>query len=194
LSEYGKIDLPAVGITFLIPPESDPDSDPLDIAQALLGVGASSRLYHSMVYEQQLAAEVVADADSREDASLFVLTAVLSEGKKPAEAERSMLAEIKKLQDAPVSARELDKAKNQFITSILRERETNEGRAQALGEAAVLLGDPKLTNTDLDRLQAVSAADVQRVMKKYFKESNRLVLYYLPEAWKTNHSATRVNR
>ena len=194
LVEYGKIDLPAVGITFLIPPESDPDSDPLDIAQALLGVGASSRLYHSMVYEQQLAAEVVADADSREDASLFVLTAVLSEGKKPAEAERSMLAEIKKLQDAPVSARELDKAKNQFITSILRERETNEGRAQALGEAAVLLGDPKLTNTDLDRLQAVSAADVQRVMKKYFKESNRLVLYYLPEAWKTNRSATRVNR
>ena len=194
LVEYGKIDLPAVGITFLIPPESDPDSDPLDIAQALLGVGASSRLYHSVVYEQQLAAEVVADADSREDASLFVLTAVLSEGKKPAEAERSMLAEIKKLQDALVSARELDKAKNQFITSILRERETNEGRAQALGEAAVLLGDPKLTNTDLDRLQAVSAADVQRVMKKYFKESNRLVLYYLPEAWKTNHSATRVNR
>ena len=69
--------------------------------RALLGVGASSRLYRSMVYEQQLAAEVVADADSREDASLFVLTATLSEGKKPAEAERSLLAEIKKLQDAP---------------------------------------------------------------------------------------------
>jgi len=78
----------------------------------------------------------------------------------------------------------IEKAKNQFITSILRERETNEGRAQALGEAAVLLGDPKLTNTDLDRLQAVSAADVQRVMKKYFTDANRVVLYYLPEASK----------
>jgi zinc protease len=39
-------------------------------------------------------------------------------------------------------------------------------------------------NTDLGRLQAVTAADVQRVMKKYFADTNRLVLYYLPEASK----------
>ena len=37
---------------------------------------------------------------------------------------------------------------------------------------------------DLDRLQAVTAADIQRVMKKYFTDTNRLVLYYLPEASK----------
>jgi zinc protease len=37
-------------------------------------------------------------------------------------------------------------------------------------------------NTDLGRLQAVTAADVQRVMKKYLTDNNRLVLYYLPEA------------
>jgi len=47
-----------------------------------------------------------------------------------------------------------------------------------------LLGDPARVNTDLDRLQAVTAADVQRVMKKYFVDSNRLVLYYLPEVTK----------
>ena len=33
-------------------------------------------------------------------------------------------------------------------------------------------------------LQAVTAADIQRVMKKYFTDTNRLVLYYLPEASK----------
>ena len=98
--------------------------------------------------------------------------------------EKSLLAEIKKLQDVPVSAAELDKAKNQIITDQLRERETSNGKAQALGEAAVLLGDPNRVNTDLDKLQAVTAADVQRVMKKYFTDANRLVLYYLPEASK----------
>ena len=50
--------------------------------------------------------------------------------------------------------------------------------------AQVLLGDPARVNTDLARLQAVTAADVQRVMKKYFTDANRFVLYYLPEASK----------
>jgi zinc protease len=184
LTEHGRNDLPAVGFTYLTPRQADADSDALRVADAILSAGESSRLYNSLVYTQQLAAEVNSGAELREDASLFVLTAVLSEGKKVDDAEKSLLAEIRKLQDAPVSAAELDKAKNQMITGQLRQRETSNGKALALGEAAVLLGDPARVNTDLDRLQAVTAADVQRVMKKYFTDANRLVLYYLPEATK----------
>ena len=110
---------------------------------------------------------------------------VLASGKKPEEGERALLAEIKKMQDAPVVAAELDKAKNQLVTNELRQRETSNGKALALGSAAVLLGDPNRVNTDLAKLQAVTAADVQRVMKKYFTDANRLVIYYLPEAAKT---------
>jgi zinc protease len=185
-TEYGINDLPAVGLTYLTPERSHPDYEALEIAQAILGVGASSRLYHSLVYRQQLVAEVEATADTREDVSLFLVTAVVSEGKKPADVERAILDEIKKLQDVPVTQAELNKAKNQLITSMLRERESSDGKALALAEAAVMLGDPNLANTDLARLQAVTSADVQRVMKKYFTSSNRLVLYYLPEASKSN--------
>jgi zinc protease len=184
LTEHGSNDLPAVGLTYLTPRQADADSDALRVADAILSAGESSRLYNSLVYSQQLAAEVNSSAETREDASLFVLTAVLSEGKKVEDAEKSLLAEIKKLQDTPVSPAELEKAKNQIITSQLRQRETSNGKALALGEAAVLLGDPARVNTDLDRLQAVTAADIQRVMKKYFADTNRLVLYYLPEATK----------
>lgn len=183
-TEYGSNDLPAVGVTYLTPREPDPDTDVLRVANAILSSGESSRLYHSLVYTQQLAAEAEANADSREDASLFVLLAILSEGKKPEDAEKSLLAEVKKLQDAPVSAAELQKAKNQLITEQLRQRQTSNGKALALGEAAVLLGDPARVNTDLSRLQAVTAADVQRVMKKYLTDQNRMVLYYLPQAAK----------
>ncbi|HEY5991466.1 MAG TPA: insulinase family protein, partial [Candidatus Udaeobacter sp.] len=80
------------------------------------------------------------------------------------------------------SAAELEKAKNQIVTSRLRQRETNNGKAQALGFATVLLGDPNRANTDLARLQAVTAADVQRIAKKYFSDENRYVFYYLPES------------
>jgi zinc protease len=188
LTDYGHNDLPAVGLTYLTPRQADPDSDALRVADAILSAGESSRLYHALVYEQQLAAEVDANAELREDASLFVLTAVLSEGKKPEDAEHSLLAEIKKMQDVPVSTAELEKAKNQIITDQLQQRETSNGKALALGEAAVLLGNPARVNTDLDRLQAVTAADVQRVMKKYFTDTNRMVLYYLPETKKTGHN------
>ena len=184
VTEYGHNDLPAIGLTFLAPRQADLDSDALRVADAILSAGESSRLYHALVYEQQLAAEAGANAELREDASLFVLTAVLSEGKKPEDVERSLLAEVKKMQDAPVSAAELEKAKNQIITDQLRQRETSNGKALALGEAAVLLGDPARVNTDLERLQRVTAADVQRVAKKYLTDANRLVLYYLPEAAK----------
>lgn len=188
VTEYGSNDLGAVGLTYLTPGQAHSDSYALDVAQAILGVGASSRLYNSLVYEQQIAAEIEASAESREDVSLFVITAVLSEGKKPDDVERSLIAEIKKLQTIPVSLAELKKAKNQLITGLLRERESNDGRALALGEAAVLLNDPNRVNTDLARMQAVTPADIQRVMKKYFSDSNRLVLYYLPESSRSTNT------
>ena len=184
LTEYGRNDLPAVGITYLTPRQADPDSDVLRVADAILSAGESSRLYNALVYTQQLAAEADSSAEVREDVSLFVLTAILSEGKKAEDAEKSLLTEIRKLQDTPVSAAELDKAKNQLITNQLRQLETSNGKALALGEAAVLLGDAARVNTDLARLQAVTPADIQRVMKKYFTDANRFVLYYLPEAMK----------
>jgi zinc protease len=184
-TEYGSNDLPAIGMTFLTPRQADPDSDALRLASTILSDGESSRLYRSLVYEQQLAAEVSSNAEFREDVSLFVVYAILSEGKKVEDVEQALVNEITKLQNTPVTLAELNKAKNQLITDELRERETSNGRAQALGEAAVLLANPNLVNTSLSRLQAVTAADIQRVMRKYFGKNNRVVLHYLPEAKKS---------
>src|SRR4030095_131708 len=127
LVEHGINELPAVGLTYLTPGLSNPDTDTLEVAAAILGVGESSRLYHALVYEQQLAADAGASADFREDASLFEITAVVSKGQKPEDVERSLLAEIRKLQDQPVAKLELDKAKKQLINNLFRERETSEG-------------------------------------------------------------------
>jgi zinc protease len=181
--EYGQnVPLPAVVLTYLAPPAASADAVALRVAEAILSSGNSSRLYRALVYEQQLAQEAEADADLREDPGLFKFQAVLASEKKPEDAERSLLAELKKMQDAPVSSAELEKAKNQLVTNKLRERETNNGKALALGEAAVLLGDTNRVNTDIERLQAVTAADVQRVMRQYFTDTNRVVIYYLPES------------
>ncbi len=179
-----NVPLPAVALTYLAPPQRSADSEALQIAATILSQGESSRLYRSLIYDQQVAQSADATPDLREDAGLFYFNVVLASGRKPEAGERALLAEIKKMQDAPVSPAELDKAKNQVVTDELRERETSNGKALALGSAAVLLGDPNRVNTDLNKLQAVTAADVQRVMKKYFTDANRLVIYYLPESEK----------
>jgi len=187
-----NVPLPAVAVTYLTPSQRNPDSAALRVAATILAQGESSRLYRSLIYEQQVAQSADATPDLREDVSVFYFNVVLSTGKKPEEGEKALLAEITKMQDATVSAAELDKAKNQLVTNELRQRETSNGKALAMGEATVLLGDPNRVNTDLGQLQAVSAADVQRVMKKYFTPANRLVIYYLPKA-ETGTSSAQPN-
>ncbi|MBC8029601.1 MAG: insulinase family protein [Pyrinomonadaceae bacterium] len=190
-----NVPLPAIALTYLTPPERSSDAEPLRVAATILAEGESSRLYRSLVYDQQVAQSADATPDLREDAGVFYFNVILASGKKPEEVERSLLAEIKKMQDAAVSAAELDKAKNQLVTNELRQRETSNGKALALGSAAVLLGDPNRVNTDLGKLQSVTAADVQRVMKKYFTDANRLVIVYLPEPAKTaSHSSNSLNQ
>jgi zinc protease len=185
-TEYGaNVPAPAVAITYLAPPVASEDAAALKVAESILSEGESSRLYQSLVYEQQLAQEAFGEADLREDTGLFVLGAILASDKKVEDAERSLLAELKKMQDQPVTAAELDKAKNQLVTSALRERETSNGKSFALAEAAVLYGDPARVNTNLEKLQSVTAADIQRVMRKYFTDSNRVVIQYLPESMRS---------
>jgi zinc protease len=181
--EYApNVPLKGVALTFLVPSTKSDDASALRMASAILSQGRSSRLYQSLVYQQQLATSANAGADLREDAGMFTFTAFAANGKKPEDVEAALKAEIKKLQDAPVSAAELEKAKNQFVTGQLRQRETSLGKSNALGRAAVILGDPNRVNTDLDRLQAVTAQDIQRVAQKYLTDNNRYVIYYLPES------------
>lgn len=182
-TEYGSnVPLSAVAITYLVPSVISDDAAALKVAESILSSGDSSRLYQALIYDQQIAQSAFATADLREDTGLFYFGAIIASDKKVEDAERSLLAELKRIQDTPVTAAELEKAKNQLVTDELRERETTNGKAFALAEAAVLYGDPTRANTNIDRLLAVTATDVQRVMKKYFTETNRVVINYLPES------------
>lgn len=182
-TEYGEsVPLPAVAITYLAPPAASDDAVALQVAQTIMSGGDSSRLYQSLIYQQQVALNAFGNADLREEKGYFLLGAILAAGKKPEDGERALLAELRKMQDAPVTAAELDKAKNQLVTAALQSRETNDGKATELANAAIMLRDPARVNTEIGKLQSVSIADVQRVMKKYFTETNRVVIYYLPES------------
>jgi zinc protease len=173
-----NVPFPAVAITYLAPPSNSPDIAALRVAEKILSAGDSSRLYQSLVYKQQIAQQAQFSTDIRTDGGLLYWLAIASEGKTPDVLEKALLAELKKIQEAPVTAMELEKAKNQLVTETIQAREDNDGKAIAIERAIAYEGDAKAVNSDVEKLQAVTAADVQRVMKKYFTDTNRVVIYY----------------
>ncbi|HLM00697.1 MAG TPA: pitrilysin family protein [Pyrinomonadaceae bacterium] len=181
-----NVPFPAVAITYLAPPSRSADVPALRVAELILSGGESSRLYQELVYRQQIAQEASFTGDIRVDRGLLYFYAIASEGKTAEALEKSLLAELQKIQNAPVSAKELEKAKNQLITRKVQELETNDGKAIAVERAVAYEGDPKAVNSDIRKLQAVTAADVRRVMKKYFTDKNRVVIYYQNQTSKEN--------
>jgi zinc protease len=183
--------LPAVAFTYLVPPATSEDAAALQVAQAVLSEGESSRLYQSLVYSKQIAQEAFTNADLRQQAGLFLVGAIVASEKTTAEVEAALTVELENLKTKPVDAAEIEKAKNQIVTSELRDRQTCTGKADLLGEATVLLGDPARANTEIEKLQRVTAADIQRVAQKYFNPGNRLVVEYLPESMRQKGSGIK---
>ena len=179
-----NVPLPAVVLTWLTPSASHPDGNALNMAAGLLGLGDSSRMTQSLVYKQKIAQDVNTFADLREDLGLFVVIVTMASGHTLEEVEKAARAELQKLIDAPVPAAEMEKARNLVAAGVLRQRETNNGKAAAIGEAVVLTHDADDVNTGLQKLLAVTPADVQRVMKQYVGDAKAVVIQYVAEGGK----------
>lgn len=173
-----NVPLPAVALTWLLPDARHRDDAALTLAAAILGMGDSSRVYQSLVYRDKVANEIDVSADLREDAGLFIAMAVLASNHPAAEGEKALLREIGRLAKTPVTTAELNKAKNQVLASILRQRETSSGKAAEIGNAVIVEHDAGAVNDDIEKLQKVSAADVQRVVRRYLVEGKPVVIDY----------------
>jgi zinc protease len=104
----------------------------------------------------------------------------MQQGHTVEEGEKSLEEEIDRLKTQPVSTAELEKSRNQLIAGLVFQRETVLDTANALGHAAVLLGDWRQANRQLAEYQKVTAADVQAAANKYFRAENRTVVNMLP--------------
>ena len=175
-----KAPLPAFAVTYLAPSIRSDDRAALSLADTILAGGESSRLYQSLVYQQQVAARVGFDADLRQDLGLLDFSVILATGKTVAEGEKALNAQIEDVLKNGVTEAELNKAKNQYLTSKLRELQTANGKASAIGEAAILVGNAEHVNSELAELQAVTADQVKAVLNKYIAGKKRVVIEYLP--------------
>lgn len=176
-----NVPLPAVASVWPLPPVAHKDAPALTVLNAILASGKSSRLEQSLV-NGSIASEASTLFELVEDGGCIAPFALMSGGKTVEEAEAVLRTEIERLRAGGVTGSELSEAKAELLADDLRQRETYAGRAFLMGEALVPTGDPAWPDKALAAIQAVSAADVQRVARLYLAETSRVDVRYLDES------------
>ncbi len=167
-----EAELLSIMMGYHIPNMSDPDAYVLDVAAALLSEGKSSRLYRDLVWEKRLVLD--ADADNSllsHDPGLFSLSAELLPGKDIIDVEKALNQEIERLQTKPVTAYELEKAKNQIESAFVSGQDSLFSQAMLLARYEIASGWKKIDDY-IASVRKVTADDIKRVSNKYMVPDN----------------------
>jgi predicted Zn-dependent peptidase len=153
------------------------DRAALDVLTDLLS-GRTGRLYKGLVLDKKLANDVEASTDLRKYAGLVSVECVVKDDQDVAQAEQALHAEIDALRTQPVPAEELRKVKNRSKADAYRRLSSPFSIMIQLAQYEGL-GDWRYINNYADELEAVTAADVQRVAQRYLARENRTVGVFL---------------
>jgi zinc protease len=178
-NEFGpRVPFPAVAVVYQAPKTTSADIPALRLASSILSGGQSSRLYQALVREQQIAQQASLDLTLNAEGGRMGFVGIASDKGSSESLEKAWYAELAKVQKDGVTEKELQKAKNSYIAGAIRTRETNDGKAVLIERAVTYSGDAKAVNREIDAIQAVTVADIKRVMNQYFKANNRVVINY----------------
>ena len=148
-----------------------------DLITEILGGGASSRLYESLVKEKQLFSALDVHHWGSTDKGLLAIEGRLVNGITLEAAEQAVEEELEKIQSITVNESELQKVKNKTESMIAFEDMSVMNRAASLATYE-LLGDAQLMNTELGKYQEITVADIQQYCKEIFRSSNSNTLFY----------------
>ena len=178
---YDNIQLPAVVLGYRIPGQGTEDYYAVSMLGQLLSQGQSSRLYRTMVDDQQLALAVASVPLPLEDPGINLAFGITNMGVDPTTLIEGMTAEIERTQNELISDEEFQKLRNQVENNFVSSNSRVAGIAESLANYHMYYGDANLINTELERYLSVTKEDIMRVAKKYMSNDNRVVLYYLPQ-------------
>ncbi|HYE91140.1 MAG TPA: pitrilysin family protein [Terriglobales bacterium] len=172
--------LPIVYIAYHVPNQTSDDAPALEVLSTILSSGRSSRLYRSLIYDRQLALDAGGDYSWFSfDPNLFWFWATAMPGQTPETLEKELLAELAKLEKEPVTDVELQRVRNQIEAAFVYQEDSIHRRASLLARFE-LIGGYAQKDRYLERIRAVTAADVQRVARTYFKEQGKNLGVLLP--------------
>jgi predicted Zn-dependent peptidase len=147
-----------------------------------VGGGESSRLNRRVVRQERAAFASGAFSLFYRKAGVGLYFGIANQDVPAARVDSLLNDEIGRLLADSVTTAELEKAKNQYRTGAIRERQTTMGIAEALQSAAWYDGDLEAANREVDRYLAVTLADLRRVARRYLAPENRLTVIINPPA------------
>jgi len=159
------------------PDINDPDNAVYNALGSVLSDGRSSRLYRSLVRDKKIATQVggFPGFPGQKYPGLFLFFAMASPGHTNQEIEKAIDEEIEKLEKEPVSQDDLDGVKRRARANLLRSLDDNSNLALQLSDYQVLTGDWRNLFRDLDKINAVTPGDIQRIAKATFTFDNKTV-------------------
>jgi zinc protease len=169
---------PLIYMGYHVPPGSHPDFGAVQLLSLVLGDTPGGRLHQRMVEKGQ-AAQTFGATLAWAEPSLLVVGAALAPGQDAAAARQAMSAVLDGVASEPVTAEELQRARQTW----LNEWDNGFADPQRIGIAlseAIAQGDWRLYFLARDHVRRTSLDDINRVAKAFLKRDNRSVAIYEP--------------
>jgi zinc protease len=180
-----RVELPRLYLAWLTPRHLEPGDAALDITANVLSGGKNSRLYKRLVYEMQIAQDVVAFQLSRDLSSFFLIQATPRPGHTVDELKRVIDEEIARIQQTVPDEREVGRAINQYEASFYDQMERlggqHGGKADLMNSYFLKTGDPDWFNEDLARYRSLSPSDIRAAAAAFLPLDRRVEQTVMPE-------------
>jgi len=170
--------LPMALIAWKTPAARHPDTYALDVLAGVLGEGRTSRLYQALV-EKGVASRVDAGSTNLRDPFLFYVNATARPGVTAERLETALLEEVERVAAAPITDEELARAQRRAEADFVFQTNSVTAQARQLGYWA-MIGDWRYLTTYLDRIRALTPADIQAVARRTFSVDTRTVGHFVP--------------
>jgi predicted Zn-dependent peptidase len=159
------------------PAATHPDNAVYDVIAMLLSSGRTSRLYKALVRDQKIAAAAAGfnGFPGEKYPNLFTFYGVTTPGHTPDEVATAIRAELEKIKSEDVAGEELQSVKTRVKAGLIRQLTSNQGLALQFATYQTMYGDWRELFREVERIDAVTAADVKRVANATFAPNNRTV-------------------
>ncbi len=179
-----NVQLPRLYISWLTVPHFTDSEAALNILADVISRGKNSRLFKSLVYEKQIAQDVMAYNNSAEISGSFTIVATAKPGISLKQIEEAIYSEIAKIKTEGITQRELDRSKNELEASFIYRLQSVGGfggKTDQLNRYNIFLGDPGYFNKDLERYRKIKIDDVKAAATKFLKQTGKVVLSVVPK-------------
>ena len=169
---------PVLAIGYHRPNGQAPEDPAYTVLQDVLSGGRTSRLYKQLVEEEKaLVVQAAPSFPGSKYASLFVLFGLPSGDTTPEELEEDIYAVLEDIKENGITQDELDRAKTRARVDLINGLDSNMGLALQLSRYEQVTGDWRNAFREVERIQNVTAEQVQEVARETFQRDNRTVAY-----------------